>query len=86
MKKTSRDIYPRNIPIEFEKIIRLTGVDGRADRQTIGPVDLKSTKKSIGDSGNYMAIALGSIIGKILDNVIIFKCLFPPPQIVFFCV
>ena len=33
----------------------------------------KSTKKSIGDSGNYRAIALGSIIGKILDNVIMFK-------------
>ena len=56
MKKTSRDIHPRNIPTNFEKNpnigCRVRGVDGRTDRQTdrptdrrrataIGPVDLK---------------------------------------------
>ena len=52
MKKTSRDIHPRNIPTNFEKNpnigCRVTGVDGRTDRPTdrrrataIGPVDLK---------------------------------------------
>ena len=58
MKKTSRDIHPRNIPTNFEKNpnigCRVRGVDGRTDRQTdrptdrrrataIGPVDLKIT-------------------------------------------
>ena len=53
MKKTSRDIHPRNIPTNFEKNpnigCRVTGVDGRTDRPTdrrrataIGPVDLKT--------------------------------------------
>ena len=52
MKKTSRDIHPRNIPTNFEKNpnigCRVRGVDGRTDRPTdrrrataIGPVDLK---------------------------------------------
>lgn len=30
----------------------------------------KSAKKSAGDSSNYRAIALGSVIGKVLDNII----------------
>ena len=52
MKKTSRDIHPRNIPTNFEKNpnigCRVRGVDG-TDRPTdrrrataIGPVDLKT--------------------------------------------
>ena len=59
MKKTSRDIHPRNIPTNFEKNpnigCRVRGVDGRTDRPTdrptdrrrataIGPVDLTRTK------------------------------------------
>ena len=38
MKKTSRDIHPRNIPTNFEKNpnigCRVRGVDGRTDRPT----------------------------------------------------
>ena len=59
MKKTSRDIHPRNIPTNFEKNpnigCRVRGVDGRTDRQTdrrlamaIGPVDLKSGNSKTG--------------------------------------
>ncbi len=33
----------------------------------------KSNKKSISDSNNYRAIAIGSVIGKVLDNIILFK-------------
>ena len=33
----------------------------------------KSSKKSISDISNYRAIALGSVVGKVLDNVILFK-------------
>ena len=55
MKKSSRDIHPRNIPTNFEKDpkigCRVTGVDGRTDGPTdrrramaIGPVDLKMSK------------------------------------------
>ena len=33
----------------------------------------KSTKKSTSDSSNYRAIALGNVIGKILDHIILFK-------------
>ena len=33
----------------------------------------KSTKKSTSDSSNDRAIALGSVIGKILDHIILFK-------------
>ena len=40
MKKTSRDIHPRNIPTNFEKNpnigCRVRGVDGRTDRPTAG--------------------------------------------------
>ena len=39
MKKTSRDIHPRNIPTNFEKNpnigCRVRGVDGRTDRPTV---------------------------------------------------
>ena len=62
MKKTSRDIHPRNIPTNFEKNpnigCRVRGVDGRTDRPTdrptdrrrataIGPVDLINSYISI---------------------------------------
>jgi hypothetical protein len=30
----------------------------------------KSAKKSVGDSSKYRAIDLGSVIGKVLDNII----------------
>ena len=54
MKKTSRDIHPRNIPTNFENNpnigCRVRGVDGRTDRRratAIGPVDLKTTTLSL---------------------------------------
>ena len=33
----------------------------------------KNKKKSLNDSDNYRAIALGSIIGKLLDKIILYK-------------
>jgi exonuclease III len=33
----------------------------------------KSTKKSLGDSNNYRSIAISSIVGKVLDNIIIHR-------------
>ena len=40
---------------------------------TLVPIP-KSQKKSVNDSSNYRAIALGSLFGKVLDNIIISKC------------
>ena len=77
MKKTSRDIHPRNIPTNFEKNqnigCRVRGVDGRTDRQTdrptdrrrataIGPVDLK-IKKSLKYLGGIICHGLDYLIG-----------------------
>ena len=66
MKKTSRDIHPRNIPTNFEKNpnigYRVRGVDGRTDRPTdrrrataIGPVDLKIHRQQRGGGGGGSA-------------------------------
>ena len=50
MKKTSRDIHPRNIPTNFEKNpnigCRVRGVDGRTDRQTDRPTTRHGNRSS----------------------------------------
>ena len=59
MKKTSRDIHPRNIPTNFEKNpnigCRVRGVDGRTDRQTDRqtdrPTDRPTTRHGNRSSG-----------------------------------
>ena len=33
----------------------------------------KNTKKAVSDSSNYRAIAIGSVVGKVLDHIIMFK-------------
>ena len=78
MKKTSRDIHPRNIPTNFEKNPniggRVTGVDGRTDRPTdrptdrrrataIGPVELKMIQSE--KRNRFPGIDLGSIPAKL---------------------
>ena len=50
MKKTSRDIHPRNIPTNFEKNpnigCRVRGVDGRTDRPTDRPTTRHGNRSS----------------------------------------
>ena len=49
MKKTSRDIHPRNIPTNFENNpnigCRVRGVDGWTDRQTDRPTDRPTDRR-----------------------------------------
>ena len=40
---------------------------------TLCPI-IKSPKKSVSDSANYRAIAIGSVFSKVLDHVIMMKC------------
>ena len=43
---------------------------------TVSPIP-KNKRKSLNDSDNYRAIALSSVIGKLLDKILITKCTGP---------